>query len=804
MKKCIPFFLLFLSLTLLSQTKTEGVKKVGILTGKVVDSKSKKALPYVNIVIKDHIETIISGGITNNKGTFLIKELPLDSIFIEFQFICFKTIKRKIVLSNLQQEIDLATIHLEEDIKSLDEVVVKAASSKIVQKIDRKIIHVGKDLASAGTNSLQLLENIPSVEVDFSSGTINLRGNNNVRVLIDGKPSNLSPAQLLKQIPAASVKSVELITNPSAKYNPEGMSGIINFILKKNTTIGFNGSINIGVEHSINTRPTSSLDLNYRTGKVNMYANYSFDLGEFETFSFFDRTDKELYQNIDYVDNTTSHYLKTGIDFYINKKNTLSFYTSQNFADTDFSINSKVVENNNLVFNAPNLSKYNTKEQAYNIDYKLDIDDKGQNIEFEINYTKTTNPQNDFVIETVNPSSKLYNYENTITNNSDTFLANLDYTKPIAGGNLELGFEARIHTTFNNIITDQEIETGGTPAIVPRGNTTFNYDRDIYSGYVNYTKEFQKLTFQGGLRLEHFTVNGLFENTVQTATKPYEDTFFTIYPSAYFTYSVSDKNEFQLGYSRRVDRPGIEQVTPIQEWTSPLTTSIGNQTLLPQFTNSFEINYTRNIKNGYLTFGTFYRHTTDKIGRIINKDLTNTDRQLLSYENYDTSDSYGAEFSSSFKLTNWWSFRPSSSLYFQESEGIINNQNERIKNNRFTANISNSFKVTKKLSFQLSGMYRGKNENVQFKVKPFFLVNAAAQLSVLDGNGAITVRGTDIFDGYKLDFSATNPFAQTGNFTLEYSSIYFGFSYDFGSGKNRARDRKYREKNETQGSGGVL
>ncbi|MEO9569614.1 MAG: outer membrane beta-barrel family protein [Polaribacter sp.] len=804
MKKFVPLILLFLSLSFYAKNKKRVIKNIGIFTGKVVDSKSKKNLPYVNVVCKDESDTIFSGGITDDQGIFLIEQLPLKTIFIEIQFIGYKTIKRTIVLSESQPKIDLSTIHLEEEPNILEEVTIQSKTSTFIQKIDRKIIHVGKDLASAGTNSLQLLENIPLVEVDFSSGTINLRGNNNVRVLIDGKPSNLSPAQLLKQIPAATVKSVELITNPSAKYNPEGMSGIINFILKKNITKGFNGSINIGAEHSINTRPTSSLNLNYRTGKINMYANYSYDFGKFETFSFFDRTNKELYQNIDYIDNTISHYLKSGIDFYINKKNTLSFYTSQTFADTDFSINSKVIENNSLVFNAPNLSKYNTKEQAYNIDYKINIDDKGQNIEFELNYTKTTNPQNDFVIETVNPSSKLYNYENTITNNSDTFLANLDYTKPISGGNLELGLEARIQTTFNNIITDQEIETGGNPAIVAKGNTTFNYDRDIFSGYVNYTKEFKKLTFQGGLRLEHFTVNGLFTNTKQTAVKPYEDTFLTLYPSAYFTYAASDKDEFQVGYSKRVDRPGIEQVTPIQEWTSPLTISVGNQTLQPQFTNSFEINYTRSIKKGYLSFGTFYRNTTDKIGRVINKDITNADRQLLSYENYDTSDSYGVEFSSSFKLTNWWSFRPSSSLYSQESEGIINNKTESIKNTRFTANISNNFKASKKLSFQLSGMYRGKNENVQFKVKPFFLVNAAAQLSIFDGNGAITIRGTDIFDGYHLDFSATNPFAQTGNYTLEYSSIYLGFSYDFGSGKNRARNRKYREKNETQGSGGVL
>jgi outer membrane receptor protein involved in Fe transport len=803
MKKFVPLVLLFLSLSFYAKNKKKVIKNNGVLSGKVIDSRTKKALPYVNVVCKDHKNAIFSGGITDAQGKFLIKQLPLKTIFIEIQFIGYKTIRRTIILSDSQTKIDLSKIHLEEESNTLEEVILRAETSTIVQKIDRKVVHVGKDLASAGTNSLQLLENIPSVQVDFSAGTINLRGNNNVRVLIDGKPSNLSPSKLLKQIPAASIKSVELVTNPSAKQNPEGMCGIINFILKKNTTIGFNGSINIGVEHAINTRPSASLDLNYRKGKVNIYANYSLDSGKFETFSFFDRSDKDLTQDINYVDNSITNYLKAGVDFYINKKNTVSFYTTQSIVDTDFSVDTEVIENNNLAFNMSNFSQFDTNEQAYNIDYMLDIDEKGQNIEFEIHYTKTTNPENDFIKETVNPSSKIYNYTNNITNNSDTFLANLDYTKPISGGKLEFGLEARIQNTFNNIITDQEVETVGS-LTTPQGNSTFNYDRKIYSGYVNYTKKFKKLAFQGGLRLEHFTVDGLFSNTVQAPINPYNDNFLTLYPSAYFTYYASDKNEFQIGFSKRVDRPGVSQVTPIQEWTSPLTTSVGNSALQPQFTNSFEINYTRKIKKGYLSFGTFYRSTKDKIGRIVNTDLANENRQILSYANYENADSYGFEFSSSFKPTNWWSFRPSADLYIQDSQGLINNKQESIKNTLFSARISNSFKATKKLSFQLSSVYRGKSEGVQFKTKPYFVINAAAQLSVLKENGAISLRGTDIFDSYKLDFSATNPFPQTGKYTLEYSSVYLGFSYNFGGGKNRARNRKYRENNETQGSGGVL
>ena len=698
------------------------------------------------------------------------------------------------------KKIEIALIYIEDEITELGGVIIEAERSIVIQKIDRKIINISKDLASAGTNSLQMLENIPSIEVNHQSGTVSLRGNENVRVLIDGKPSNLSTAQVLKQLPSSSVKSVELITNPSAKYNPEGMSGIINIILKKNTTIGFNGAISLGAEQSINKRPTGSLNYNYRTGKVNFYGNYGVDAGKFETFATFNREDKNLSQKIDYLDHSTSHYIKNGVNFYMNSKNTLSFYTTHNYIGTDFFVNTITKENGNNTLNTENLSIYDINEQVYNLNYKLDLDDKGHSLEFEINHSESSSPQSDLMTETIRPESKIYNYSNTITNDNRSLLLNIDYTKPLKNGTLELGIEARNQKYFNHIVTDQEVETGNTPSTSARGNSTFNYDRKMYSAYINFNTEYKKIGIQTGLRFEHFTVDGHFLNTVQSETELYTDAIFSIYPSAFLTYQISENDEIQFGYSRRVDRPGINQVTPIQEWTSALTISVGNRELTPQFTNSFEVNYTK----GNVTIGGFYRKTTDKIGRIINKDPLHNDRQILSYENYDTSDSYGIEISGSYKPKKWWTLRPSSSLYIQESIGFINNQRESIRNALFRARISNRFNASKKLSFQLSGSYKGKSENVQFKVNPYFLVNASARWSVLKGKGAINLRGTDIFDNFKQAISSSNPFPQTGSFTLEYSSIYLGFSYNFGGGKKKDRDRKYREDNETRGSGGVL
>ncbi|APG64077.1 hypothetical protein LPB136_01255 [Tenacibaculum todarodis] len=797
MKK-LPLILLFFStLNLFSQEAS--------VSGNVIDYDTKKALPYVNIICKNVQDSIINGTISNEKGQFLVDKLPLGKTKIEIQFIGYKTILKQVDFTPENSQLNLGTLSLQEDATLLNEVEIQAETTSITQKIDRRVVNVGKDLSAAGTNALQMMQNIPSVSVNLQSGSVSLRGNENVRVLVDGKPSNLSSSQILKQIPSSSIKSVELITNPSAKYNPEGMSGIINIILKKNTQIGFNGSLTLGVTQGENTRPTGAINLNYRTGKFNFYGNYNLDWGKYETLNELSRTDKDLHQQMDFLDNSTNQVIKVGTDIYLNDNNTFSIYTTQNLSKTDFTTNTQTVENNNLILHTPNLAEFDISESTYNADYKIVLDTLGQSLELEANFTQTKSPEIDTNRELINPSSKLYNYTNNITNNTDSWLINLDYTKPFSDTEkLEFGLESNTQKTFNNIVTDQEVETGGTPATTARGNTNFTYDREIYSAYVNYNKDFDKFSLQAGFRFEQFNVEGIFSNTQQGLTAPYKDEIFSVYPSAFLTYFPDDTNEFQLSYSRRVDRPSIEQVSPIQEWTSPLTISTGNQQLTPQFTNSFELNYTRNIKTGYLYFGTFFRRVSDQIGRNITIDANNIDRQLMSYENYNKSDSYGFEAYASLKPKKWWTFSPAFNMYLQDRNGLVNNQNVTVKNTLFIAQMSNSFKATKKLFFQFSGTYVGKNKTVQFNVDSYYTFNAGAKLSVLKDKGAITLNGTDIFNNLNVSFTSTNPFAQTGYFKTEFRTAYLGFTYNFGSNKFKSRARKEREKNETEGSGGVL
>jgi len=801
MKKLLLFCMLSVTLNSFAQLAKNKLPKPGVISGKVIDDASKEPLPYVNIVVRDMAKKVITGGITKDDGTFKIKDIPEGNSIVEVQFIGYKMYSKQISVSNKARKLDLGTIALKEDSAQLDEVVVRAETSTVVQKVDRKVINVGKDLTSAGATAAELLNNVQSVSVDSQTGNISLRGNQNVRVLVDGKPTNIPAAQLLKQIPSTSIKTIELITNPSAKYNPEGMSGIINIVLNKNANLGFNGSLNTGIEVGHYVRYNGSTNMNYKTGKVNFFTNYGYNSGDRYNFGFVNRTGVN-FQDFIFKNNNTSHLWKFGADIYLDEKNTLSFYTTQNWFDSKAAGRTLVFDATNiLTSNAPNTQASDSKNQVYNMNFKHDFDKKGQNIELEATFSKNDAPSRLDNSDLISPTDGSLNYFNDINTERKNTLINIDYTDPISEkGKLELGLEFRQNKTDNTNNTNQ---TGFN-------NSSFTYDRNIYSGYVNYGHKFGKVTMQLGARIEQYEIEGNFnQETLPSATVT--DEIFTVYPSAFFTYNPSEKNQFQFSYSRRVDRPSIQQVNPIREWSTPLITSVGNANLVPQFTNSLEVNYTRRIKGGSLTFGTFYRKVNDAINRVTYSDPSDPSnvRQILTFANFDDTDAYGLELSANYKIAKWWRANASMDFYSQKQFGTadLTNPNatrREVQNEAFNARISNSFRVNKNLRLQLFAMYRGANRNIQWDVDPMSMVNIGANYSVLKGKGSISFRVNDIFNTMRFKFNSTNPFAQDGRFKWESRTTYLGFNYRFGGGKNRAKSRRRRDNNEKQGGGGFF
>lgn len=823
MKRLLLLCAVLFSITAVHATDPDPeTDKTGTISGKVLDATLKEPLPYVNIIIKNTSGKILTGGITLDDGTFEIKKIIEGNIIVSVQYIGYKTYNKEVNIGKGNYKVNLGNIFLEEKVEDLDEITVIAEVSTIQQKVDRKIINIGKDLAELGTAS-ELMTAVPSVSVDAQTGDISLRGNQNVRVMVDGKYSNIPTAQLLQQIPSTSIKQIELITNPSAKYNPEGMSGIINIVLHKNTMIGFNGNFNAGVRHQIEAKFNSSLDLNYRNGKFNIYGSYGNSIAKKQNNGLINQIANNSFQTLSLFDNDKSHLFKVGVDLYLSDKNTISVFTNQNI------FNGKNLATSNFVF-IENMSnnqiqindglRENNSSQ-YNFDYKLDFDKKGHNIELEIDYNIFDNTiETDNILSGLNIRPSYLELTNTDRNNTSI---DLDYENPLSDkSKLELGLQARLFE--NKIIYESDGRVRNQSGNYIPTFTDFEYKRNIYSAYASYSKKFEKWTYQLGLRAESVNVDALANETDLTTNLetgiPFNNDYFQIYPSAFFTYTPTDKNSYQLSYSRRVDRPGVGQVNPIPRWNTPLVSDFGNQELEPQFTNSLEANYTRNLKKGSITGGVFYRFIEDEINRAVfvdKSDLT-SNRIILTFDNFNNTTAYGFELSSNYKPTKWWSLNASFDLYSQTQKGIaeridptlinptendIISETVEVDNVIWNFRIFNSFKANKKLTFTAFAMYRGKDTGLNFEVDPMYFVNLGARYSFLEDNRAtFSLSFNDVFDTQKIAVVSERPFLQTAKFSPEFRTVSANISYRFGDGKYRAKSRKRRDNNEKSGGGG--
>ncbi|OOV18431.1 TonB-dependent receptor domain-containing protein [Flavobacterium sp. LM4] len=779
-------------------------QNTGTVSGKIIEKSNKAPISYATVSIKDNGK-VVSGVNTDDNGDFTIKNLPLKSYTIEIQYIGFRKYIGSVILSDNKKTATF-NVSLEEEATQLKGVNVVAERSTIEQKIDRKVINVGKDLTTAGASASDIMNNIPSVNVD-QDGKLSLRGNENVRVLIDGRPTNLDPAQLLKQIPSTSIKKIELITNPSAKYNPEGMSGIINIVLHKNANTGFNGTYSGGITFGQTAKYNQSLDLNYKTGKVNFFGNAGNNFGTHFNDGFIKKTDKSITQDLDISNEDESYLYKVGMDYLINDHNTLSFYTTQNKATGLGFVNTNIdyVNSADNILNMYQKSRYQgpNKTGTYNLAYKHIFKKEGHTLDFEGNYSDTKETQNAaFDTETTKTDNTSNNivYNDFINDKRKLSTFNVDYVNPLnEKTTLEAGAEARITRTENNYTTNNPIVTDKV--------VNYTYDTDIYSAYLTFGQKFKKLSYQLGARFESYNVAANLNN----GSKKFDDDYITLYPSAYLTYNLNEKNTLQLSYSRRVDRPSLEQTKPIREFSTPLVTSFGNQELRPQFTNSVEVNYTKTFEKGSFTTGVFVRSINDQIGRILRPDPSdlNGNKQILTFANYDHNTAYGFEVSLNYKITKWWDIQPSIDFSSIDQDGVVFLANGTSKNNpvtvaAFNGRMNSNFKANKRLSFLLFGFYRGAVDGVQNNSHEMYKMDIGSRYTLLDNKMNISLRFNDVFNTMKYAFDTQYPYPQSGQFTWESQTVYLGLTYNFGGGKIKNLQRKQREDNTNKGGGGMF
>jgi outer membrane receptor protein involved in Fe transport len=605
---------------------------------------------------------------------------------------------------------------------------------------------------------------------------------------------------LLKQIPSTSIKKIELITNPSAKYNPEGMSGIINIVLHKNSNNGFNASVNTGATFATTPKLNSSIDMNYREGKVNFFGTYGNNFGYQFSEGEVHRLDEDSDQLFNNKNDNKSHLFKIGMDFYIDDHNTISVYTNQNiFTGKSESHSSNLFPNASDDFFSDDRNFNDNKTGSYNLAYKHLFKKEGHTLDFETNYSKTSTDQE--IIYNPSGDTPIVPYMDWKEQNRALTTVNVDYINPLSEkSTLELGAEGRLIRTDNNFDT--------TGIIIDQAD--YIYDQDIFSAYVTFGQKFKKFSYQLGARFESYKVEAILNG--DTA---YKDDYFTVYPSAYLTYSLNDKNSFQLSYSRRVDRPSLEQSSPLPEFSTQRLISIGNPELDPQFTNSMELNYTKTFEKGSLSTGVFYRIINDEINRILTPNPENTNNQIMTFDNFDNNTAFGFEVSTNYKIKSWWDIQPAIDFSSINQQGYVSIEsittpgtfdlvNKKITANAFNARMNNNFKATKRLSFLLFGFYRSGVDGIQFDRKEMYKIDAGTRYSLWQNKASLSLRVNDIFETMRFGFDGSNPYPQRGEFRWESQSVYVNFNYRFGAGKNRALQRKQREDNTKQNSGGMF
>ncbi|RZJ61368.1 MAG: TonB-dependent receptor, partial [Flavobacterium sp.] len=625
--------------------------------------------------------------------------------------------------------------------------------------------------------------------------------------------TNIDPAQLLKQIPATSIKKIELITNPSAKYNPEGMSGIINIVLHKNSNDGFNGSFNSGITFGEVPKFNNSLDMNYRTGKVNFFTTLGSNFGERFNNGRVSRFGSiESKQFVDVVNDNESALGKLGMDYYINDKNTLSIYTNQNYSKGDAVIGANTIyapgSASEDIFFQSNLDGdgYNN---SYNLAFKHLFDKEGATLDFEANFNDSKDTQNVLYNSSIG-DVPAQSYTDNLVDKRQNATANLDYVNPLnEKTSFEAGAEARIIRSDNDYNSTNQLITN--PLL---RNSVYSYDMDIYSAYVTFGQKLGKFSYQLGARFESYKVKANFNEGDIT----FDDDYITLYPSAYLTYSLNEKNMFQMSYSRRVDRPSLDQTKPVREFSTPLFTALGNPELEPQFTNSIELNYTNMFgKGSSVTAGVFYRIINNEINRVLYPDETtdNTQDQIMSYDNFDNNTAYGFEVSANYKINKWLDIQPAIDFSGISQQGLVSRLapgsdtdyefvSRKIDANAFNARLNSNFKVTQNFTLNLFGFYRGPVNGIQNNSWEMYKIDSGARYTLLDNNLTLSLRFNDMFNTMRYAFDSSTPFRQRGEFTWESRTVYFGLNYRFGGGKNKALQRKQRDNNTKESQGGMF
>jgi outer membrane receptor protein involved in Fe transport len=744
----------------------------GVVKGIIIDSVSSAPVSFATIrIFKADDKKLINGDISHDAGDFAL-EIPFGSYYAEIDFMGYesRTIKN-LELSQQTSTADLGSIRLATSVSTLDEIVVQADKSTMELSLDKKVFNVGKDLANAGGSANDILMNIPSVSVDPEGG-VKLRGSDNVRILIDGKPSGLvsfKGGSGLQQLQASMIERVEVITNPSARYEAEGMAGIINIVLKKERTQGFNGSFEVITGHPTNFG--GAANLNYRHKKVNFFINYSiayreqpgvgslyqevYDMDTIETGAgqevYRGDTTFLLNQNTQGRIDGFNTNIRGGLDYYFDEKNILTVsYLYRRSAVTRVTN----IRYDDYLFDLSTMQGFTTRRQdeeevepnsEYSLIYKKSYKQKGHELSAEVKYldnwesSQQLFTQNSFQPDGAPNTSTL---EKSFNDEFEKqWLFQVDYVKPIGKeGKFETGVRASFRDMVNDYVVVRQNEQNEFEPL-PGLDNVFLYDENIQAVYGILGNKTNKLSYQAGLRAEWTDVKTTLKETPD-GVNPRK--YANLFPSAHLTLDLPKDNALQVSYSRRVRRPFYNDLSPFMTFSDSRNFFSGNPDLNPEFSNVFEIGHIKYFEKGSFSSSIYYRDSKDKIDRI--RTVDEMGNSVTITENLLSEKAAGVEFTSAYSPVSWWKLDFNFNLFHAEIDGSNIVASYKTTTYSWFARQTSRFTLPKNFDIQVRGNYEAPQNTAQGKRKSLYYADLSLSKDVLKGRGTINFNILDVFN----------------------------------------------------------
>ncbi len=805
-------FLLLISFTSLAAQggpRPKLAPNTGGMTGQLIDATNDEPIGFASVAVYTVVrDSLVAGTTTDLDGKFTVKDLPYGDYRLEMSFIGYATEDRELELSEAKRFFTLDPVALGLGGENLTEVVVEAERAIMELGLDRKVFNVEKSIAAAGGSAEDLLRQIPSITVDLE-GNVSLRGSGNIRFLINGKPSGLTGASqqtFLQSLSATNIERVEVITNPGARFDPDGTGGLINIVLKNKNQDGFNAGVNLNA--GTNNKFDGSIDLNWRKGQFNTTAAISgrYDERFFRGFrdqtAMFADTSFNRYFTFDGERQRQSQQIRLGTEWYYNKRGSIQLQGNYQLGQGESS-NLRTTQ----FFDGENtLDRTSVRTE--------DEPEDEWDYEVRLNYQTTFKKEGRQLSGTLQMSDsyekEVENYFETITAANGTFidelrqnapaiegrtqyLGQLDYEQKFGDYKFETGWRSTIQRLDNEGVFNVFNEATSAFEKIDSNSNRFFYDEDVHALYATFGGEVGKLVFSAGLRAEQaYTTSRLTEPDQQT----FENDYFKVYPSVFLGYKLAESSTLQASFSRRINRPRAWALNPFVDRGDPLNLRTGNPFLLPELINSYELNVQQRFGNrSTFTGGFYFRQLNDLITRIT--ETRDDGVQIATRANLDRGRNYGVEIITTYRPSKKLDLTLSGNAYRTEIDGRISEGQVDASGYLFDSRLQGTYELPWDVQSQFTYFYRSAGVTAQGNIEAIQSLDIGFRKSILKDKGAITLRVTDIFNqrrfSYTTEISGLNT---TSQFQRESRIAYIGFQYSLRQQKGK------RERGERGDDGG--